>query len=88
MRTAPVKAIALPAVYRANLKCQSHMRFQHYRFAHMWTSRVLHFSAFIEKSFMHYIMHALNCLCLQFRSGCHGVPQYINLSFDLNTPVY
>ena len=58
MRTAPVKAIALPAVYRANLKCQSHMPFQHYRFAHMWTSRVLHFSAFIEKEEKQ-VIHAL-----------------------------
>ena len=31
MRTAPVKAIALPAVYRANLEFQSHVPFQHLR---------------------------------------------------------
>ena len=31
MRTAPVKAIALPAVYRANLEFQSHVPFQHPR---------------------------------------------------------
>ena len=31
MRTALVKAIALPAVYRANLECQSHVPFQHLR---------------------------------------------------------
>ena len=31
MRTAPVKAIALPAVYRANLECQLHVPFQHSR---------------------------------------------------------
>ena len=56
MSTAPVKAIVLPAVYRANLECQSHVPLQHafsafaharYRFTHAWTPRVLHFSAFI-----------------------------------------
>ena len=31
MRTAPVKAIALPAVYRVNLEFQSHVPFQHSR---------------------------------------------------------
>ena len=31
MRTALVKAIALPAVYRANLECQWHVPFQHSR---------------------------------------------------------
>ena len=31
MCTAPVKAIALPAVYRANLEFQSHVPFQHSR---------------------------------------------------------
>ena len=31
MDTAPVKAIALPAVYRANLDFQSHVPFQHSR---------------------------------------------------------
>ena len=31
MDTAPVKAIALPAVYRANLEFQSHVPFQHSR---------------------------------------------------------
>ena len=31
MRTAPVKAIVLPAVYRANLEFQSHVPFQHSR---------------------------------------------------------
>ena len=31
MRTAPVKAISLPAVYRGNLECQSHVPFQHSR---------------------------------------------------------
>ena len=31
MGTAPVKAIALPAVYRANLEFQSHVPFQHPR---------------------------------------------------------
>ena len=31
MRTAPVKAIALPAVYRANFEFQSHVLFQHSR---------------------------------------------------------
>ena len=31
MRMALVKAIALPAVYRANLECQLHVPFQHSR---------------------------------------------------------
>ena len=31
MRTAPVKAIVLPAVHRANLECQLHVPFQHSR---------------------------------------------------------
>ena len=31
MRTAPVKAIVLPTVYRANLEFQSHVPFQHLR---------------------------------------------------------
>ena len=31
MSTAPVKAIALPAVYRTNLEFQSHVPFQHSR---------------------------------------------------------
>ena len=31
MHTAPVKAIALPAVCRANLEFQSHVPFQHSR---------------------------------------------------------
>ena len=31
MGTAPFKAIALPAVYRANLEFQSHVPFQHSR---------------------------------------------------------
>ena len=31
MDTAPVKAIALPAVHRANLEFQSHVPFQHSR---------------------------------------------------------
>ena len=52
MRSAPVKAIALPAVYRANLEFQSHVPFQHSRmrfqgFAHMQMPRVLHSSGFI-----------------------------------------
>ena len=52
MRTALVKAIALPAVYRANLEFQSHVPVQHsctrfQGFAHARTPRVLHFSAFI-----------------------------------------
>ena len=61
MGTAPVKPIALPAVYRTNLEFQSHVPFQHSRtrviyeiyrvrfqgFAHARTPRVLHFSAFI-----------------------------------------
>ena len=38
MRTAPVKAIVLPAVYRANLEFQSHVPFQHSR---MCVMRVL-----------------------------------------------
>ena len=50
MCTAPVKAIALQAVYRVNLEFQSHLHFAHarYIFAHAWTPRVLHFSAFIH----------------------------------------
>ena len=61
MRTALVKAIALPAVYRANLESQSYVPFQHSRtrvieikrvhfqgFAHTWMLRVLHFSAFVK----------------------------------------
>ena len=57
MRIALVKAIALPAVYRAKLEFQSHVPFQHSRTrvmralsrirAHARTPRVLHFSAFI-----------------------------------------
>ena len=53
MRTAPVKAIALPAVYRANLEFPAITRtfpasaHACYRFAHARTPRVLHFSAFI-----------------------------------------
>ena len=61
MGTAPVKPIALPAVYRTNLELQSHVPFQHSRtrviyeiyrvrfqgFVHARTPRVLHFSAFI-----------------------------------------
>ena len=31
MDTAPVEAIALPAMYRANLEFQSHVPFQHLR---------------------------------------------------------
>ena len=64
MCTAPVKAIALPAVYRAN---QSHVPFQHTRtrvqgFAHARTPRVLHFSAFISQVFVVYSL-AKTCVC-------------------------
>ena len=51
MGTAAVKAIALPAVYRANLEFQSHVPSSIciliQGFTHARTPRVLHFSAFI-----------------------------------------
>ena len=62
MRTAPVKAIALPAVYRGNLEfpVSAHAC---YRFAHARTPRVLHFSAFIfeemEKNSFSHSLHAI-----------------------------
>ena len=70
MHTAPVKPIALPAVYRANLELQSHVPFQHSRtrvyirvcfqgFAHARTPRVLHFSAFI--TLVLYIICIVHC---------------------------
>ena len=42
MRTAPVKAIALPALYIANLSFNRHVPFP--AVAHARTPRVLHFS--------------------------------------------
>ena len=59
MRTAPVKATALPAVYRANLEFQSpvpfpefvHTRYMFQGFTYAPTPSVLHFSAFIYACF-------------------------------------
>ena len=49
MDTAPVKAMALPAVYRANHRtCLSSIRARVQGFAHARTPMVLHFSAFIS----------------------------------------
>ena len=41
MHTAPVKPIAFPAVYRANLEFQSHVPFQHSRTCVIYLARAL-----------------------------------------------
>ena len=65
MRTAPVKAIALPTVYRVSI-ARAFPAFAHvrYGFAHTWTLRVLHFSAFITGRLSPGRTEGEGCVCV------------------------